>query len=220
MGYSQTDYLQLLLNLLPRGKAWSRDPSTIQYKLMEAFSYELARIDLRMAELLVERDPRYTEELITDHEDDLGLPDECTSLATALADRRVNAHAKYVAEGGLNEQIYMDFADDLGLSITIDTFTPFWSGLGASGDPCGDQTNIFYWCINVTYELGDDMDFLAAARCTFEKYKPAHTVLIWKYVGGGFNGGFSTGFDRVPFVVDSGFSTGFDRGFLSDHVYY
>ena len=68
MAYSVSEYLQLLLDLLPTGKAWSRNPEGKLYQLMYGFAAELNRIDVRSDELRVELDTRYTNELLIDHE--------------------------------------------------------------------------------------------------------------------------------------------------------
>ena len=37
MAYNSSDYLGMLLNLLPKGRAWTRDPSSNLYKMMSGF---------------------------------------------------------------------------------------------------------------------------------------------------------------------------------------
>ncbi|OFW46537.1 MAG: hypothetical protein A2003_02530, partial [Acinetobacter sp. GWC1_38_13] len=199
MPYSVSEYLKMFLNLFPTGRAWSRDTNGILYKLSNAHAEELVRIDLRSEELLIERDTRKTSDLLTDHERDLGLPDECTDVASSISQRRNAAFAKFVTEGGLHKQSYIDLASDLGFDITITEFKPFWCGIGVSGDGCGDQSNIFYWQIN-TYispeswiefrsnesQCGDMLTYVAGTieqQCILNKHKPAHTVIIWKYFG-------------------------------------
>lgn len=240
MAYSADNYLQMLINLLPRGRAWSRDPDSILYKLMHAFSAELGRIDGRNTDLSIERDTRFTIELLPDHEKDLGLPDECTTLAETIAERRRIANSKLVTDTGLDKQTYIDIAADLGYIITITEFTPCWSGMAVSGDPCGDQQNIFYWQVNViitaetfedwvyftcgSSECGDLLIYaplLSVLECVLNTYKPAWTKMLFTYIGPGFSTGFGEGFNSIlstdPIWIEGGYSRGFSPGF---NVYY
>jgi len=54
--------------------------------------------------------------------------------------------------------------------------------------------------------------------CTFNKYKPAHTSLLWEFDGPEFGYGFGLGFDSLPSGTEShlegefwqAFGAGFD----------
>jgi len=198
MAYSITDYLQMFLNLLPKGRAWSRSPDSILYKLMHGNAVELIRIDARLDDLKTERRGGQSDELLADHERDLGLPDDCTYDVLTLTQRRNAVHARIIDEGGLNQQSYIDFADDLGWDITITTFNPFICGLSECGDEIGDSDNIFTWLVEIdmsTQSLDADSGPLV---CFLNKYKPAHTHIIYELVGVEFSSAFSTAFDAIP----------------------
>jgi uncharacterized protein YmfQ (DUF2313 family) len=237
MAFSSDEYRQMLLRLLPQGKAWSKSPDSLIYKLMHAFADELNRVDIRSDDLKREIDTRYTLELLSDHEYDLGLPDECQSLANTISKRRSNVHVKYINEGGLNEQSYIDFAEDLGFTIAITEFTPAWTGIAASGDPCGDQTVLFYVQISITLSPGDWTYFTCGSsqcgdylievadtttlQCILNKHKPAHVHFLFVYTGYGFSAGFSRGFNAIPSDDPAYLSGGFGRGFhVGFNVYY
>jgi hypothetical protein len=155
-------------------------------------------------------------------------------LESTTSDRRRAIQAKITALGGLNPQYYIDVAAALGYTITIDEFTPFWCGLGVAGEPCGDQDTIFYWRVNMLFgeasvqyflscsgKSGDPLSYLLVGSdliCVLEKYKPAHTVVIVRLVGPGFDEGFDNGFNSIPSInLEGGFTIGFSGGF---DVYY
>jgi len=233
MAFSIEEYTRLLLKLFPIGRAWAKNSSSTLYKVCQSLAQELHRLDLKIDELIQEQDPRKTNALLADHERDLGLPDECTEIETTLELRRKIAYAKYVMEGGLNQQTYVDFAEDLGFIITIEGFKPCWSGEARSGDEGGDQKNIFYIKININASnaywyyfscgisaSGDQLIHIGGTtelQCIFNKYKPAHNVLIWNYYGNAFSTAFSSDFDAVPSgdeaFVSGAFSRAFDNSF-------
>ena len=117
VGRSVDQYLMLLKSLLPRGKAWSKDTSSILSQFLTAVADEFVRLEGAALSLLDERDTRLTSDLLTDHEYDLGLPDECSSLSDSIAERRNQAHAKLTALGGQHKQYFIDLANALGIII-------------------------------------------------------------------------------------------------------
>lgn len=233
---SSENYKQLLKSLLPKGKAWNNDEGTVLDQLLHAKGDELSRIDNRIVDLLKERDTRLTLELLVDHEYDLGLPDECTEIGITIQERRNVAHAKFIELGGLNRQYYIDLMDYLGWgSIDIEEFTPFWSGLGASGDACGDQKNIFYWKVNIASDPDNWFWFRASSsvagnrllraagvqgmQCILNRIKPAHTRLIFGYYLYAFDESFNSAFNSIPSggiegtVYEGAFSRAFSAAF-------
>ncbi len=239
MGYNTNNYRQMLMNLLPRGRAWSRSPDSILYKLMHAFSAELSRVDGRNDDLKVERDTRFTTELLPDHEKDLGLPDECTALAETITERRSIANSKLTTDTGLNAQTYIDIAADLGYTITITYFTPCWCGVAVCGDPVGDQDKMFYWKVNVYIPPEDDdfwvyftcgssecgdyliyVSFLSVLECVLNTYKPAWTQIIMDYFGPGYSRGYSSGYNSILVGDSTWLEGGYSRGYSSGYNTY
>jgi len=222
MTRSATDYLRLLQSLLPRGKAWNREEGSVLTEFLHGNAEEFARVDLRSADLLIERDARYTSELLIDHEIDLGLPDECSPENQTIQERRRAAHSKLIALGQQNPAYFIELAAAYGWTITVTEYSPFWCGIMGAGDPCGDQWVIFYWKITLLYgsgvggeivyflcggsECGDLLAYLPGANamlCHFNKYKPAHTVLIFDYDGPEYGYGFNSAFDSMPSSIEN-----------------
>jgi uncharacterized protein YmfQ (DUF2313 family) len=230
MARSSLDYLKLLQSLLPRGKVWSRWLNAKLTEYLYAEAEELARIDNRTQDLVKERNTLYANELIDDHELDLGLPDECTrDLDLTLSERRSAANAKLTSTGGQSKEYFIDIAARYGYVATVEEYTPFWCGIGACGDPIGPLLNIFYWKLTIftdetpipflcgTSVCGDSLnkisELLEAVFCYAFKYKPAHTQLLIATAGPGFSAGFDSGFDSLPSGSITYLTGGFDQGF-------
>ena len=234
MSRSSKDYLRLLQSLLPRGKVWSRAIAARLTEYLYAEADELARIDDRAQVLLRERNTLYTTELIEDHENELGLPDECTRDYTlSLNERRLSANSKLTATGGQSKPYFIAIAAKYGYTATITENTPAWCGIVACGDPIGPLANIFYWTLTIFTDetpiiarcgeaaCGDVLqkvsDLINTVFCFANKYKPAHTILQIALQGNGFNEGFSQGFDALPAqsvdYLSGGFTQGFSLGF-------
>lgn len=189
-----TDYKNLLIRLLPTGKAWRVDDGSITSKLMAAFGLELSRVDQDMEILLREQDPSKAVTTLSDWESEYGLPDECSVLAGSLAQRRYNLLKKITTEGGQSEQFFIDLFAAEGVTITIDhgevTTAPLVPPMAIRG-PSWKRV----WYVNiggggfVTYASAGDpagsfVETISGASnvaCIIEKYKPAHTHVIYSY---------------------------------------
>lgn len=228
------DYLKLLQSLLPRGKIWSRAIGSRLREYLYAEADELARIDNRAQALLTERSTLTTNELIVDHELDLGLPDECTrDYSLTLSERRIDANVKLTQTGEQSPNYFIEIANKYGYEAEITEYTPAWCGIATCGDPCGSQYNLYYWKLTIfTTEIpiiavcgvakcGDPLqkisDLINTIFCFARKYKPAHTMLLVALEGNGFDEGFDQGFDAKPAqsvdYLTGGFTQGFSFGF-------
>ena len=92
-------YTIQLQQLLPPGSVITREQEATLTKILRAIATELARVDTRGEELIVERDPSRADETLEDWEEALGLPD-CAN-PTTLAARRAAVVAKLV---GIEDQ--------------------------------------------------------------------------------------------------------------------
>lgn len=207
-GLDSSAYLRALQNLLPRGIAWTRRNDAKLTKLLQGFADELARVDLKICELLEDFDPRTTSKL-EDWERVLGLPDDCAEEGQTITFRRNRIISKLVSPiNGQNVQFYIDFADLFGVTLTTSDFgnyQAFVVGRGTVGsvfpdgssDPPQRLTNGTwpYWvtidapagvCENfkvgsvVGERLADcnDDEF----ECIFNALKPAHVEFDFNFV--------------------------------------
>lgn len=194
----QASYRKILLDMLPSGRAWVKQNSTLA-DLVDALVTEYCRIQERADTLLnVESDPRSTSELLTDWETMLGIPDECTDLAATQGDRQNQVVQKLTLVGATNAQFYIDLAATLGFVITIDEISRFLVGFSRVGDRLTNAAWDYYWIVNADEFLvtpfrvgqgvaGDPLVKFGndTLECTIKKYAPAHTSPIFAF-GGGF----------------------------------
>jgi uncharacterized protein YmfQ (DUF2313 family) len=194
MNRTAEKYRDLLLALLPPGRAFSRENGTTIDALLDGMAQELARIDARADELTVEVNPLTTNELLPDWERVAGLPDNCAAeLADTVQGRRQALVAKLTGTGGQSRQYFIDVAAALGYTITITEFDLFHVGDPVGLPLYGDDWQ-FAWQVNapattiVDFRVGestvgeplrswgnDDLE------CKINQLKPAHTVAIFSY---------------------------------------
>jgi uncharacterized protein YmfQ (DUF2313 family) len=178
MGMNADQYREHLQALLPRGAAWPREPGTVLTQVLDGLAQELARVDLRVENLLDEINPRTTYELLSDWERVLGLPDPCVPAGQTTAERRSAVAAKIAATGGQSRAYFIALAAALGYTITIteqvdglphkwrvnaalNTFVEF-----TCNSPCTDPLR----------EWGNE-----TLECAINQRAPAHTTLVFGY---------------------------------------
>jgi uncharacterized protein YmfQ (DUF2313 family) len=170
------DYARARKNLLPRGRAWPRDPDAILSEVMDALSPTYERSGAAAGSIPTDVSPATTTNFVVEWEETLGLPDPCTAPNSTLAQRKAAIYAKFIASGGQSKDYFIAIAKALGFTITItetDPYTwvvhapavaviPFHLGVNICGDP--------FWTLGTT-EL----------ECRLRTIMPAHTVLQFQY---------------------------------------
>ena len=128
--------INLLYNLLPQGRAWSRDPDSDLYKLIASLAVEFMRMDERLDELLKEFDPFQTNELLADFETMLGLPNSCLiGDELSEAERRRQVIQKLNAIGGASASYFENLLLNAGFVVDVTPyFSPFLAGRSRAGD--------------------------------------------------------------------------------------
>jgi uncharacterized protein YmfQ (DUF2313 family) len=125
--YSLEDFQQLLMNLLPRGRAWPRDGEDAA--LLGAWAEELYRVENRGWKLLEEWDPRSTDELFEEWEAFFELPGTGTQ-----EQRRTALIAEWLAGGTLSRIDINRLLKELGIDAQITYWRPFCAGISAVDD--------------------------------------------------------------------------------------
>jgi uncharacterized protein YmfQ (DUF2313 family) len=248
MARTALDYRSLLMHLLPRGRMWTRDVSSVIAQVMYALGEELARIEGRYEDLRRERDSRYVTELISEMDDEFGLPDATHPLAGTIEQRREDLHGKVVALGGQYEDYFNTVAEAMGYHVTFEYFAPAISGVMSSGDSCGGSYNIFMWRVRVSANgdkkefnvafspeewysyQGNSYDFIHSMvrnidtlMGEFNRIKPAHTYIMFDWWQRAFDRGFSYAFDCFPTndsIVCHDFNYGYDSSFGNNIDYF
>lgn len=159
-------------------------------KILRAIGEELEHFDSHVVKLLNEAIPGLSRELLPEWEQDLGLPDLCSALATSDEERAAIAHAKYTGKySGMGKNFYIDYAGKLGATVTITEYIGAFSVFrvnrnrvdrtpdqGIDGARLRSKTSKFKWVVNV-YSLGAvSLNYL---ECIFNELKPAHTQVIF-----------------------------------------
>jgi len=177
VAYTQDDYMSALVALLPQGAAWPMVMDSVLHRLLRAWAAEFERLDQRAAQLLSETDPAATAEMLSDWERVVGLPDPCVTTTQTVAERRQALEGRLTSVGGQSRDFFIQLAARLGYTVTIDEFpsaaaataagtkrTWFRAGSGAAGEPISSWGN-------------------EALECQFNRFKPAHTQVLFAYTG-------------------------------------
>lgn len=155
MARSASDYQKLLIHLLPRGKAWNNELDSNLGNTLYGFATEMARTEKQMEDLLDESITTTTNQLIADFELDFEIPEKCEELGKTLAERRTVLNAKLTVIGRPDKNYFIEMANKLGHSIFIIEHKPLWCGVGACGDPIGDNKIMFYWTMAIRFSNAD-----------------------------------------------------------------
>lgn len=194
---SVAEVAKQLAQLLPQGLALASkfDDGTELGATIEALSVEVSRADCRATALIDEILPDTTTELLADWERVLGLPESCVPNAFAtIQQRRAMVLFKLLLIGRQDPQFYIDLAAVLGFTITITEFSAARAGVLRTGERLIGPDWLFWWQVNaplntITYfRAGQSTAGEALAQwgndgleCVLNKYKPAHTRIIFSY---------------------------------------
>lgn len=182
-------YLEQLQALMPRGRAWTRDPDALLTKLLRGLARSLAALDLKAVQLLADADPARTTDLIEEWEKLAGLPDDCTEPLSGLAVRRAAVLDRLVARADLNPATIIALAASYGLTVTVDEHDQARAGLIAGLDVSGGKWRYVWWVtisadssrfFNVLSDVVTpllDFDVSGEFQCRLRKLSPAHTHL-------------------------------------------
>lgn len=148
--YSRADYHQMLMDLLPRGRAWPRDGEDAD--LMLGWAAEYARVEQRGWDLLNEVDPRTTRELMPDWERFFELPGTASQ-----EQRRKELIAEWLAGGTLSRGDIDALLKVLGITASVHYWRPFRCGVSMCGDPLATD---WYSTWTVTVYAPQDLDLV------------------------------------------------------------
>lgn len=191
--YSLAEYTAALQALLPMGRAWPRDTGTNQYRLLQALAASFQRSGAAAATLLPAAFPSSASDLMTEWESTLGLPGIYGTLASTDAGRRAQIVATLTDSGGQSKAYFIALAAALGITITITEYTRHTVRSGVSAAMSSDQW-AHVWLVTgpasqaVTYTPTADITQATAnfgipvLEALLGAAKPAHTVVITKYV--------------------------------------
>lgn len=180
---TSADYLAQLMALAPQGAAWSRESGSTLGAVFQGLADELARVDARAGDLMVQTDPRIVTEMLADWERAYGLPDGCVTADPTPDGRRLALHHKVASLGGQSPTYYVGMSALLGYLTDVEEFTP-------SRLPLTLPTTLrsrpwaFAWRVAIygPLELTEAPIYASAdIECVIQRLKPAHTVVSFDY---------------------------------------
>lgn len=189
--YSEADYEAALQQLLPVGRAWPRDPDSVQLKVIAGLAPAYVRLDARAQALLVDAFPATTLELLPEWEASLGLPDPCEGPDQTVDQRRLQVVSRLINAGGQSVAYFLGVLARLGYAdASITQYQPFRADVDHADRPLYSSEWAFNWTINLP-ELrifyfradistaGDPLFTVSdnSVACTIEALKPAHTTV-------------------------------------------
>lgn len=199
--WSAQDFLSAFLRLLPRGRAWSADPNSVEAQSLEPLMPVYQRQAARAAYLLQDAFPVTPIELLPEWEDTLGLPDPCAGPSPSLQVRQQQVAARFVATGGQTTAYFINVAASLGYAITIAEFAPSRFGR-AFGQAFANTDWAYTWSVNAPtfsierFTFGRNQFGTAFSswsnrvlQCELQRIAPAHTILNFTYIGFYSDGG-------------------------------
>ncbi len=198
MTIDAASYADQLLQLLPPGRAWSRDRGSVLAQLIGGMAEEFARVDARAGVLVDEADPRTALELLPEWERVAGLPDTCTGRPDNVGERQIALAVKLAAQGGQSIRYFTSLAEQLGYFVEITETSPAAIGMRCDGRLNGEPW-AFAWRVEVLVSAEDFRNRFAVAdcnsrlgvrlrgysaldiECLIRRAKPAHTSVMFSY---------------------------------------
>lgn len=198
---SPEEYARVLRQLLPPGPAMQFEDAVVIEKLLLGLADTYAQFHDRTCDLLGEMVPATTNEMLGDWERVAGLPDDCAPAENTIEARRAALVAKIGQIGGQSPGFFVGLAASFGFTIEVETYQPFRVGFSAAGDALTNDNNQvpdygwqFVWKVKATTSnvfafragIGRAGEPLRAwgnsqLECVLNKWKPAHTMIIFDY---------------------------------------
>jgi uncharacterized protein YmfQ (DUF2313 family) len=203
------NYVDFLQKHFPRGFAWFQSRPSIIDALVNSIAEEPCRIEERGHKFLDEMDPNTTFEMLENWERLLNIPDECSPPGDpSIFERRVRVLQKLTTGGGQNDGFYRLIAQQLGYDIDVldvENFRDFRVGISRVGEALTNSTLpngttgpagwAFAFRIKAPIEdfvryfrvgqstVGERLVLVenTTLECVIEKYKPAHTTVLFSY---------------------------------------
>lgn len=169
--YTVADYTGALQNLLPKGRAWPRDPDAVQTAVVGALATSFQRVNVGANELIADAFPASSEYLLAEWQQTLGLPAEGTSLAPTVVGQQAQVIAALSAVGGASVAYFIGVAATFGVAISITQYRPTYVN-----DYCNVPIRGIGWAFSwlVTGASGN-----VALQAVISRYAPAHTVVVF-----------------------------------------
>ena len=174
--FSSADFTSALLGLLPRGRVWPKEISSVQAQAASCFAPTFQRISDTAVDLIADAFPGTTSDLLSEWELTLGLPDACTVPGSqTIAERQRAVAEKISAAGGPQRSYYLQMATQLGLSAIIDEFQEACVGPTSVGDFLYGDGWPWSWVVSIDPEYYGTLP-AATLNCRLGLEAPEYTT--------------------------------------------
>jgi uncharacterized protein YmfQ (DUF2313 family) len=145
--FSAADYLGALQALMPRGRIWPRDVTSVQAKVLAGLTKVYEVQNQRAHSLLVDAFPSSTAELLPEWEATLGLTSSSAGPGASVAARQALVVARLIGANGIAADDFAGYAALLGYSVTVRGNAPFRCGQSRAGAHVGGVERMFEWIV-------------------------------------------------------------------------
>lgn len=181
--------------LLPPGRAFTREPNSILAKVLAAISAMYFSAQSKVDALVDQADPRRADELLSDWETMLALPDRCTPAGQNVLDRQRAVYQRLVEQGGQSRAYFIGLAELLGeAGVTITEFRRANCNSNCNS-ALYTRSDLFTWRVNIPRpalnarwancqsNCNDALQMYTPSviECALTERKPAHTHVIFAY---------------------------------------
>lgn len=188
-------YRSQILALMPRGRAWPHHVGSVLARYVDALAARFADIDARAVALLDELLASRTVDLLPEWEADVGLPDDCSELASTLQARRASVVLVLTGQPDMSPESFREIGRRFGADLNVHQLDQ----ARADAIPGLDTTNgrwRYVWWIEIP-RTADDRFFSVLSHvntplkttlrnleleCRLLAASPAHTALQISYV--------------------------------------
>ncbi len=131
------------------------------------------RVNASANQLLVDAFPSTADAMLPEWQETLGLPGLVDYTGDDLATQQQQVVAALIDSGGQSAAYFIALAASLGLTVTISGYRP-WSVDDPVDQPIYGPAWAHAWLVSAMAEA----DY-TAVHALFQRYKPAHTIIIW-----------------------------------------
>jgi uncharacterized protein YmfQ (DUF2313 family) len=169
------------------------NPQSNWFKLLQGLGFEFLLFDDKIKYVKSQYDIYNTIDLIEEWEKMVGIPNSCVPIARTLEERRNNVLSKFITQECTTKSQFELIAKTLGFDINV------MAGADLTRFPlkfpimfASSEVSPFLIIVNLsdkykkTFPFDFPVPFQASApdilSCFFERLKPAHTKIIYRYV--------------------------------------
>jgi uncharacterized protein YmfQ (DUF2313 family) len=181
MAQSSAAYLLMLQALLPRGRAWPRDPDAVLTQVLGGMADGLAQVDADLDRLMLEADPRTADVTLPDWQRNFGLPYPGVGPFTSNADAQAAIVAQMNFKGGKSRAWFEQLATTLGFDSYITQLRPFRASLSGAGSSTDTDPARYAWTFTV-FTADPTSQAALTLQYLVQQYTPAETFVTLTFV--------------------------------------